>query len=158
MLVRIALALVLALGAAAGFAQAPKVTAELPVLVTSSGQSLDGFTVKTLLGRAGVANEYNALAKPGDLGAAKTLVIAFGASVKGFGSAGVTADSEMARTKALLAAAQERKMKVIGVHIDDRFVRNGLLDTAAMKPLARCGYHNYAVVERQFRMVRPTKA
>ncbi len=46
--------------------------------------------------------------------------------------------------------------QVIGVHIDDRFIRDGLLDTAAMKPIARCGYHNYAVVESQFRMVRPT--
>jgi len=47
--------------------------------------------------------------------------------------------------------------QVIGVHIDDRFIRNGLLDTAAMQPLARCGYHNYAVVENEFRLVRPNK-
>ncbi len=45
--------------------------------------------------------------------------------------------------------------QVIGVHIDDRFIRDGFLDTAAMKPIARCGYHNYAVVESEFRMVRP---
>jgi len=48
--------------------------------------------------------------------------------------------------------------QVIGVHIDDRFIRDGLLDTAAMKPIARNGYHNYAVVEQEFRMVRPTRA
>ena len=48
--------------------------------------------------------------------------------------------------------------QVIGVHIDDRFIRNGLLDTAAMKPIARNGYHNYAVVEDEFRMVRPSRA
>ena len=47
--------------------------------------------------------------------------------------------------------------QVIGVHIDDRFIVNGLLDTVAMKPIARCGYHNYAVVEGQFTMVRPTR-
>jgi flavin reductase (DIM6/NTAB) family NADH-FMN oxidoreductase RutF len=46
--------------------------------------------------------------------------------------------------------------QVIGVHIDERFIRNGLLDTAAMKPIARCGYNNYAVVESQFEMIRPT--
>ena len=45
---------------------------------------------------------------------------------------------------------------VVGVHIDDRFIKDGLLDTAAMKPIARCGYHNYAVVESQFSMIRPT--
>ena len=42
------------------------------------------------------------------------------------------------------------------MHIDDRFIKDGLLDTAAMKPIARCGYHNYAVVESQFSMIRPT--
>jgi flavin reductase (DIM6/NTAB) family NADH-FMN oxidoreductase RutF len=48
--------------------------------------------------------------------------------------------------------------QVIGVHIDDRFIRNGFLDTAAMKPIARSGYQNYAVVESEFRMVRPPGA
>lgn len=47
--------------------------------------------------------------------------------------------------------------QVIGVHIDERFIKDGLLDTAAMRPIARCGYHNYAVVERQFSMVRPQR-
>jgi flavin reductase (DIM6/NTAB) family NADH-FMN oxidoreductase RutF len=47
--------------------------------------------------------------------------------------------------------------QVIGVHIDDRFVVNGRLDTAAMKPIARCGYDEYAVVESVFAMPRPTK-
>lgn len=46
--------------------------------------------------------------------------------------------------------------RVIGVHIDDRFIKNGRLDTAAMKPIARCGYDEYAAVERMFAMTRPT--
>jgi flavin reductase (DIM6/NTAB) family NADH-FMN oxidoreductase RutF len=46
--------------------------------------------------------------------------------------------------------------QVVGVHIDESFLKDGILDTAAMRPIARCGYHNYAVVERQFTMVRPT--
>jgi flavin reductase (DIM6/NTAB) family NADH-FMN oxidoreductase RutF len=45
--------------------------------------------------------------------------------------------------------------QVIGVHIDDRFIVNGRLDTAAMKPIARCGYDQYAVVEGVFSMRRP---
>jgi len=45
--------------------------------------------------------------------------------------------------------------QVIGVHIDDRFIVDGLLDTAAMKPIARCGYDQYAVVESVFSMRRP---
>jgi flavin reductase (DIM6/NTAB) family NADH-FMN oxidoreductase RutF len=46
--------------------------------------------------------------------------------------------------------------QVIGVHIDERFIVDGLLDTAAMKPIARCGYDQYAVVETLFSMRRPT--
>jgi flavin reductase (DIM6/NTAB) family NADH-FMN oxidoreductase RutF len=46
--------------------------------------------------------------------------------------------------------------QVLGVHIDDRFLSDGRLDTAAMKPIARCGYDEYAVVEEVFRMTRPT--
>jgi flavin reductase (DIM6/NTAB) family NADH-FMN oxidoreductase RutF len=47
--------------------------------------------------------------------------------------------------------------QVIGVHIDDRFIVNGRLDTAAKKPIARCGYDQYAVVEGVFSMQRPNK-
>ena len=46
--------------------------------------------------------------------------------------------------------------QVVGVHIDERFIKDGRLDTAAMKPIARCGYDDYAVVERIFAMQRPT--
>ncbi len=46
--------------------------------------------------------------------------------------------------------------QVIGVHIDDRYIVEGLLDTAAMKPIARCGYDQYAVVVKVFSMVRPS--
>ena len=47
--------------------------------------------------------------------------------------------------------------QVVGVHIEDRFVVDGRLDTAAMKPIARCGYDEYAVVESLFAMQRPSK-
>ena len=47
--------------------------------------------------------------------------------------------------------------RVVGVHIDERFIRDGLLDTAAMKPIARGGYHDYSVLTESFTMVRPTK-
>jgi len=45
--------------------------------------------------------------------------------------------------------------QVVGIHIDERFIKNGLLDTAAMKPIARCGYHDYSVLDETFTMVRP---
>jgi flavin reductase (DIM6/NTAB) family NADH-FMN oxidoreductase RutF len=45
--------------------------------------------------------------------------------------------------------------QVVGVHIEDRFIVDGRLDTAAMKPIARCGYDEYAVVTHTFSMTRP---
>jgi flavin reductase (DIM6/NTAB) family NADH-FMN oxidoreductase RutF len=45
--------------------------------------------------------------------------------------------------------------QVVGVYIDDRFIKNGRLDTAAMRPIARCGYADYSVVNEVFAMRRP---
>ena len=45
--------------------------------------------------------------------------------------------------------------QAIGVYIDDRFIKNGRLDTAAMRPIARLGYDQYAVVDEVFAMQRP---
>lgn len=47
--------------------------------------------------------------------------------------------------------------QVVGVHIDDRFIKDGILDTAAMRPIARCGYDQFAVADTMFSMFRPTK-
>ena len=45
--------------------------------------------------------------------------------------------------------------EVVGFHIDERFLLDGRFDTAQAHPLARCGYQDYAVVERVFEMARP---
>ena len=47
--------------------------------------------------------------------------------------------------------------QVVGVYIDARFIVDGLLDTAAMQPIARCGYDQYATVNSVFAMQRPSK-
>jgi flavin reductase (DIM6/NTAB) family NADH-FMN oxidoreductase RutF len=45
--------------------------------------------------------------------------------------------------------------QVVGIHIDPRCVKNGQLDAVAMQPIARCGYHEYTVIDRVFAMQRP---
>jgi flavin reductase (DIM6/NTAB) family NADH-FMN oxidoreductase RutF len=45
--------------------------------------------------------------------------------------------------------------QVVGIHIDDRFIKDGRLDTAAMQPIARCGYADYSVVDKVFSIARP---
>jgi len=44
------------------------------------------------------------------------------------------------------------------VHIDDAFIHDGLVDTAALKPIARLGYKDYSVVEEVFQLTRPKAA
>jgi flavin reductase (DIM6/NTAB) family NADH-FMN oxidoreductase RutF len=46
---------------------------------------------------------------------------------------------------------------VVGIYIDDRYVNNGVVDTGAMRPIARLGYMDYAVVtpETMFTINRP---
>lgn len=46
--------------------------------------------------------------------------------------------------------------QVVGVHIDEAYLRNGRFDTAAARPLARCGYRDYAEVSELFEALRPT--
>lgn len=45
---------------------------------------------------------------------------------------------------------------VVGIHIDDSVLTDGRVDTAKIKPIARLGYMEYAVVEDVFEMRRPT--
>ncbi len=45
--------------------------------------------------------------------------------------------------------------EVVGVHINDQYIRDGRVDTAAIRPIARCGYNDYAVVTELFEMRRP---
>ncbi len=45
--------------------------------------------------------------------------------------------------------------EVVGVHIDDQFVKEGLVDTAAMRLIARLGYLDYSVTDEVFALKRP---
>ncbi|KAH8895986.1 hypothetical protein GQ53DRAFT_743909 [Thozetella sp. PMI_491] len=45
--------------------------------------------------------------------------------------------------------------KVVGVHIADWALTDGKLDVRKTKPIARCGYYEYAVVQETFEMIIP---
>lgn len=47
--------------------------------------------------------------------------------------------------------------QVVAIHIDDRFIVDGMVDTAAMRPIARAGYKDYFVgtPETKFSITRP---
>ena len=44
---------------------------------------------------------------------------------------------------------------VIGIHINDEVLTNGLIDVEKIRPVARLGYMNYASVESVFSIMRP---
>ena len=47
--------------------------------------------------------------------------------------------------------------QVIGIFIDDNFIKDGIVNTAAMRPLARMGYMDYGVItpDTAFELQRP---
>ncbi len=47
--------------------------------------------------------------------------------------------------------------RVIGVHVRDEALTDGLVDIARIKPLARLGYQDYTIAEKVFTMPMPGK-
>jgi flavin reductase (DIM6/NTAB) family NADH-FMN oxidoreductase RutF len=45
--------------------------------------------------------------------------------------------------------------RVIGIHIADQFIENGRVNSAAMQPIMRLGYAEYATVDSTWKMRRP---
>jgi flavin reductase (DIM6/NTAB) family NADH-FMN oxidoreductase RutF len=45
--------------------------------------------------------------------------------------------------------------EVVGVHIDDALIVNGLVDVTRMQPLARLGYMDFCAVNELFAIQRP---
>lgn len=126
---RLAGAFALAIGlavAATGPAAAQAKKAAAPVLVTSLGQSLDAFQVQLAVRRAGIMFQYDAHIEPAGFGDAKTLFLAVGASVKGFGEAGISINDELARATHLLDEAKKKGMYVVALHIGGQDRRDAL--------------------------------
>jgi len=100
--------------------QTPEAKAELPVLVTSCGQSIGPTTIKVVLQRLKMEYDIDPLATPETLKAKpyKSLIITMGASLKGMGAAGIEIEDELARAAALIAEARKLGIKVIGAHIE----------------------------------------
>ena len=45
--------------------------------------------------------------------------------------------------------------KVIGIHINDEYIKEGKVDVKKIKPLARLGYFDYSVIDDFFSIKRP---
>jgi len=63
-----------------------------------------------------------------------------GGSSKGLGAAGISADAELERAKALLAEAKKRGMKIIALHIGGEARRGELSDRFIEAAVPLCDY------------------
>jgi hypothetical protein len=135
-------ALVLVCAAAAHGYNLKAPLAAKPALLTSVGQSADVEMVKVLLDRAKVQYHSNPKVKPEELGAsgAKSLVLAIGGSSKGLGAAGLSAEVELKRSKAVIAEARKRGLKIVGVHIGGEQRRGDLSDKFIEAAVPLCDY------------------
>jgi hypothetical protein len=104
--------------------------AEFPVLITSCGQSPGATMLKVIFSRLGLETDpapyaVNILATADVLQEAEdagrpyqSLIIVMGASLKGMGAAGISMGGELERIDALIQAAQDKNIKIIGAHIE----------------------------------------
>jgi len=106
-------------------AQDAPVTADLPVLLTSCGQSPGPTRIEFFLNRLDLDHEFLDMATAQDLLDAqaagkpyKTLIIVTGASLKGMGAAGVSMREELIRTEALIQEAKRLGITLIGAHVE----------------------------------------
>ena len=114
--------------------------AESPILLTSVGQSADVEMVKVMMDKGGLSPETNSLATEADLGDSKTLVLAIGGSSKGLGAAGIDANQELERVNKLIAAADEKGMTIIALHIGGEARRGDLSDKFVAPSFEKADY------------------
>jgi hypothetical protein len=106
-------------------AQGAPPAAEVPILLTSCGQSPGPTMVRLFLNRLGLDHQLIEEATAQDLMDArdagtpyKSVIIVTGASLKGMGAAGTSIREELIRTEALIAAARNQGITVIGAHVE----------------------------------------
>lgn len=105
-------------------------TADLPVMITSCGQSPGATMLKVIFMKLKLQHEpkaytINTTATAEDLkqtkeegDSYKSLIIVMGASLKGMGAAGISIDDELDRVTKLIAEARALGITIIGAHIE----------------------------------------
>ncbi len=106
-------------------AQEAPPTADLPVLLTSCGQSPGPARVRFFLNRLELEHEFIEQATAQDIidrqeagNPFKSIIIVTGASLKGMGAAGISIQEELNRTAALIDEAERQGITIIGAHVE----------------------------------------
>lgn len=101
---------------------------EDPVLITSAGQSADVTMAGMLCARARVNAKTVALATVADLKGFKSLILVPGFSSKGLGAAGTSREQELERVQNLIAAASQKKIPILMLHLGGKARRGSQSD------------------------------
>lgn len=113
----------------------PEGIAELPVVITGAGQSMDMRVVEILLEKEEIPCKAEEHLTAEELKDCRTLLVVLGGSAKGLASAGISEEEELDRVRKLIAAAEEKKITVVALHIggssrrgevSDRFIPDAL--------------------------------
>ncbi len=108
------------------------------VVLTPFGQSPDAMMVKVVLKKLGIDSRLEKTLQADDLQDEKVLITVVAGSSKGLGEAGIDKDAEVARMQAVAAAAREKGMKTLVMHIGGKGRRGTLTDVfiVAAVPMA----------------------
>ena len=123
----------------AGFAFAADLpTVEAPMVTTTCGQSPGAMMVKMSAMQAKltpVEDSKTLTAEELEGKDLKTLVVTTGTSMKGMGAAGTNVDKEIARCSALIEAAKQKGILVIGAHVEGMARRTDASDEATIRAI-----------------------
>lgn len=110
-------------------------TIEGPYLVTSCGQSPGAVMVNMVALQGGLTSVNNNGMTAADLASVdcKTLIVTTGTSMKGMGAAGTDVNAEIERCVALIEAAKEVGIKIVGAHVEGMARRTDSSDTASIE-------------------------
>ena len=120
--------------------------AELPLLITSAGQSPDLYQIAVLCKRTKIEVTSRTSATVEDMENIKTIIFAMGGSTKGLGAAGIDEDQELARIESLLDKAEKEEILIIGIHIGG-VGRRGALSMKFIESVSRRS--DYLVVTKE---------
>jgi len=98
------------------------------VVLTPFGQSPDAMMVKVVLKKLGVDARLEKILQADELQDEKVLITVVAGSSKCLGEAGIDKDAEIARMQAVAAAAKEKGMKILVMHIGGKGRRGTLTD------------------------------
>ncbi len=102
--------------------------ADLPLIITSSGQSPDALMIKLLGDQLKLDSVFELTLQPEQMQGYGTLIIGIGGSVKGLGEAGIDTNDEIERTNSIIAEAREQGMLVVAMHTGGHPRRGDLAD------------------------------